>query len=402
MMTGRMPYRQGIYGFLHVGAKYQHLRASEVTFPQLLRSAGYQTALVGKWHLSHNDHRRTHPQPSMREYGFDYCFSSDNNTVIRNKPGWWENDLEVGTVKGLAANVVGDRAVHWLKERRRERQPFLLCVHFYEPHWRVEGPDELVKKYERHFPKHPQRAHYPACIENMDHEVGRILDTLRDLGVEERTVVFFTSDNGPAKFGKGRAYERNAGNAGPYRGWKYGLWDGSVHVPGFVRWPGVTRAGRVIDIPAGGIDFLPTVCAMAGVAPPSERPVDGSDLTPLLRGEDGFVRDTPLQWHHYNATLHEADSPQSAVRVGHFVLAGFYERRRPLGTGRWYPAHTDVMRADQVTRYALYDLVADPGQERDVSEDRPETTARLGAKLRTTLRALQTELDDWKGEERAE
>ena len=391
MMTGRMPYRLGIYGFIYKGGDYVHLKKTETTFPQLLQRAGYQTALVGKWHVSHNDAQQKLNLPTMKDYGFDYWFSSDNNTIIQNKPKWWKNGKMLGQQKGLAANVVGRETLHWLEKERQSDKPFMLAVHFYEPHWLVTGPSKTVKSYEKYFEKNKQRAHYPACLENVDTQVGKILDKLKDLKLEDNTVVIFTSDHGPDRFASGRAYNRNDGRSKPYRGHKYGLWDGSVHVPGFIRWPGVSKAGSKIKAPAGGIDFLPTICSIAKVKVPADLKLDGADITDLLRGKKSIRRKTALQWHHYNSTLKDKTSPRASLRRGAFLICGWYKDQQTMGTGRWYPEHMDYLKNSKLVHFKLYNIEKDPQQKNDLSKEYPERFSYLKKELIQSHQELQNE-----------
>lgn len=397
MLCGRMPYRLGIYSFIYYGGDYVHLRRNETTYSQILKEAGYQTALIGKWHVSHHDAREKFNLPSMAEYGYDYYFSSDNNTIIRNKPDWWENDRQIGVQEGFAANVVGDQTLDWLDNKRDPNKPFLLNVHFYEPHWFVEAPDSLVRKYKGHYASHRERAHYPACLENVDSEVGRIVESLKSLDLYDNTIVIFTSDNGPAHFADDRTHGRNDGRSLPYRGNKYGLWDGSMHVPGFIRWPGVTNPGQIIREPVGGVDFLPTLCAMAGVPVPEELMLDGIDFTPLFHGEE-VDRTTPLQWHYYNSTLHDPDCPRAVLRSGDFVIAGRYDTNKAVGRGRWYPQHMRFLKNQRMVSFALYDIEKDPRQKTDIKSHLPALFKSMRLELENMHRRLQAEAYGWHSE----
>ena len=127
--------------------------------------------------------------------------------------------------------------------------------------------------------RNENEAHYFAAISNIDGEVGRICKAVEELGLTDNTVIFFSSDHGPAKLGKGKA-DRNYGTAAPYRGNKYGLWDGSIHVPGIVRWPAGIKAGTKISAVAGSIDWLPTICDISGTRVPSKVELDGHRVQP--------------------------------------------------------------------------------------------------------------------------
>lgn len=237
-MTGRMPHRHGIYSFIGGSSgNLTHLPKSEITIPQLLRKNGYQTAIVGKWHNSlievqmQRDKTGNKDIPDMEHYGFDYWFCSDDNAKIRNKPGWIRSGKMEGTKNGLAANIIGSEAVHWLIKERNPDKPFIQFVHFYEPHWYVDAPEEITRRYLGKTTQNKNEAIYFASVTNSDAEIGKIHRTLKELDLEKNTLILFTSDHGPAKLGEGKR-DRNYGTATPYRGHKYGLWDGSIHTPG--------------------------------------------------------------------------------------------------------------------------------------------------------------------------
>ena len=392
LMTGRMPYGLGIYGFIHVGDPYVHLPPSENTLPQLVRAEGYQTALVGKWHVSLNDYRDEHPHiPSMEDYGFDYWFSSDNNTVILDKPAWWRNGKAQGKLDGYAANVVGDDSVKWLSDERQAETPFLLFVNFYEPHWFIEAPDELVSNYHPKITANRNEAIYFASVENVDRQVGRVLETLDRLELSEDTAVFFTSDHGPANPGKDRAHVRNYGTSKPYRGYKYGLWEGSVHVPGVMRWPGKVKPASTIQEPVSLIDFLPTVCAMTGTAAPNN--LDGVNVLPLLQGNP-IIRKKPLQWHHYNSTLMRSPNPNASLRLGDYLICGFYDADTKF-KGRWIPKHMGFIRETPLKRFELYNLANDRTQQHNLAEKEPERFVRMRDELREAHQTQQRLAIDW-------
>ncbi|MGY8770600.1 MAG: sulfatase family protein [Pirellulales bacterium] len=387
MITGRMSYRLGIYGFIHAGDPYVHLPVDEITIPQLFRKAGYQTALIGKWHVSWNDSRKKWPHiPSMDQYGFDYWFSSDNNTVIHNKPAWWRNGKQLGTIKGYAAEVVATEAIDWITTKRDKTKPFLQYVHFYEPHWLIEAPGNIVQQYDEKATQIKNEAIYFAAVAHVDLQIGRIIKALETQNLSENTIVLFTSDHGPANLGNSRSLNRNYGTAKPYRGNKYGLWDGSIHVPGIIRWPKGIQSGTEINNPVGSIDILPTLCTLVEIKIPKDLSLDGADFSPLLFNKP-MQRVKPLQWHHYNATLHHQPNPNAVIRDGDFIICGFYDQS-PKGTGRWVPGHMSFIKETKLKRFTLYNLTSDPTQQKNISGNHPE----LFEKLRTQLIESHTEI----------
>ncbi|BDS08562.1 arylsulfatase [Oceaniferula spumae] len=397
MLTGRMPHRHGIYSFIGGSSgNLTHLPKSEVTITQTLRKAGYQTAIIGKWHCSLNQIQQKNAKiPSMDHYGFDYWFCSDDNAKIINKPHWIRNGEDEGTKHGLAANIVGYEAVHWLKHVRINDKPFIQFVHFYEPHWYVVGPGDLVSNYLETATKNEHEAHYFAAITNVDREIGNITKALEVLGLKENTVILFSSDHGPAKLGEGKT-NRNYGTAHPYRGHKYGLWDGSIHVPGIVHWPATVKPGMVIDTPAGSIDWFPTICDITRAARPAGRELDGQSLYPLLQGK-AMTRKTPLQWHHYNTNVKNSPNPNAVMRVGNYVICGFYTPESQPQRASWKEAHITNIKQGKIVRYALYDIIKDPQQKNDVSQKNLKVFNQLKAQLHDAHEVYKRESVGWKG-----
>ena len=397
MLTGRMPHRHGIYSFIGGSSgSLTHLPKSEVTIPQILRKAGYQTAIIGKWHCSLNQVQQKNDKiPTMDHYGFDYWFCSDDNAKILNKPNWIRNGKNEGTKKALAANVVGKEAVHWLTKVRKNNKPFIQFVHFYEPHWYVAGPDDLVSSYLKTATKNENEAHYFAAVTNVDREIGNITKTLEKLGLKDNTVILFSSDHGPAKLGGGKS-DRNYGTANPYRGNKYGLWDGSIHTPGIVHWPATIKPGVVVDTPAGSIDWFPTICDITKVNLPAKRELDGQSLVPLLQGKE-MVRKKPLQWHHYNTNPKNSPNPNAVLRRGNYVICGFYDPKTQLKVASWKVAHIEKIKEGTIVRYALYDLSKDPQQKNDISEQEPNIFNELKTQLHAAHEVYKKEAVGWKG-----
>ena len=164
-------------------------------------------------------------------------------------------------------------AVRWLREVRDESKPFALSVWFHEPHTPIASPPELIAKYQRLYPDLTDRqAEYFANVENLDEAVGRLLTYVSENNLDEETLVFFTSDNGPLNL-----FSRKG-----LRGKKSNLYEGGHRVPGIFRWTGKIPAGRESSIPISGVDFLPTICELVDVPLPSNVTIDGTSVLPLL------------------------------------------------------------------------------------------------------------------------
>jgi len=397
MMTGKMPHRSGIYSFIGGSSgDLPHIPKDIETLPQILREAGYQTALIGKWHNSLNQvQARNKNIPSMDHYGLDYWFSSDDNSKILNKPNWLRNGKNEGTKKGYSANIVGKEAIHWLKELRDPEKPFIQFIHFYEPHWRIEAPEKLVNEYLRSATDNENEAIYFGAVSNVDLEIGNIMKTLRKLGIVENTVVFFSSDHGPAKLGQGTSF-RNYGSAAPFRGNKYGLWDGSVHVPGIVHWPAEIKAGLNIDTPAGSIDWLPTICEISGTKLPAALVLDGQSHLPLLLGKK-MVRKKPLQWHHYNTNFKNSPNPNAVMRIGDYVICGFYDPSTQLNRSSWKEAHLQKIKNGKLIRFALYNIIKDPEQKTDLSRQEKKRFKKMKSQLQDAHKEMIKQAAGWDG-----
>ena len=372
LLTGRTPSRVGVYDWIPAGHPV-HLPARERTLATLLRSAGYRTAQVGKWHLNgvFNDPRQ--PQPG--EHGFDHWFATQNNAAPSHEDprNFVRNGAEVGPLRGYSCQLVADEAIAWLEARPADA-PFFLFVCFHEPHEPVASPPDLVRGYEAEA-RSPGEAQYLANITNLDRAVGRIIERLDALGLGEDTVVLFTSDNGPETLDRYRGASRSHGSPGPLRGMKLWLYEGGIRVPGLLRWSGRVPGGQVVDVPFCGVDVLPTLCALAGVEPPADRILDGSDATPLLEGR-AFDRDRPLYWHYYRAL----GDPKAALREGRWMILASRVGTPALGRNI-NERSMAAIKGERLERFELYDLSRDPAQQQDLAAVHPELLERLKRRL---------------------
>ena len=368
-MTGRTPFRTGIESWIPPNTPTQ-LGPREVTIAALLRDRGYQTFLAGKWHLNGGLDVAGHTQPN--DHGFDHWLALHAWAIPnhRNPVNFFRDGKAVGEMKGFAAQIVADEAMAWL-DRRRKDAPFFLYVAFAEPHASIASPDRFNAMYSAYTRGTPEPVvnmdvppdsleargpgEYYANVAHLDFQVGRLLDHLDDLGLRENTVVVFTSDNGPVTRDWRNWYEINIyGSAGDLRGRKCDLYDGGIRVPAIVRWPGRTAAGTSTDVPAIGYDLLPTLAALAGARVPSDRPIDGENLSAVLRGAP-FERARPLYW--------EFDD----IYGFHFALRD----------GRW------KLLADRtLEKVRLYDLNADRFEVVDRAAAEPAVVSRLLAWLK--------------------
>ena len=385
LLTGRTPSRLGVYDWIPDGHA-MHMQAGEVTIAQLLRDAGYATAMAGKWHLNGKFNSSEQPQPG--DFGFDHWLATQNNAhpSHENPRNFVRNGQPVGELKGYSCQVVADEAIGWLRALPAAK-PFFLYVAFHEPHEPVASPSELVAGYPG---TEPNEALYYANVTNMDAAVGRLMAALDDLKLTDNTLVIFTSDNGPEtlnRYGPGSA--RSYGSPGPLRGMKLWLYEGGIRVPGIVRFPGRIGPGQVLDEPVCSLDILPTLCELAGVNPPSDRPLDGASFTPIFAGKP-VARTTPLFWHYYRAW---DSSPVAAMQEGDWVVLGYPTAGKPK-PGRAESADAQFIRSD-LADFELYNLRQDLRQQENLAEQHPQKLRELAAKLVEKHRQVISQAPMW-------
>ncbi len=348
------------------GRKIRGLPVEEITLAEVLREHGYQTVHLGKWHLG------SEPFCLPEHHGFDiniggnahgapgqYFFPYQGNWSIpttSHRAKW--NVFRDGTKGEYLTDRLTDEAVKVI--RASGDKPFLLYFPHYGVHSPLQAPKDLIKKYER-IPEAERQGKpvYAAMVESIDNSVGRVVDALREAGKHNNTVIIFTSDNG--------GFFKATNNA-PLRANKGAYYEGGIRVPLIIRWPGVSKPGRVIDEPVISNDLYPTCLSAAGVASMPNQHLDGVDLKPLLSDAETLSRES-LFWHfpHYNN--HPSSYPSSVIRKGDWKLIESFD-----------PAKIE-----------LYHLKVDIGETTNLAETDP---ARRDA--------LLDELNAWKATVRAE
>ena len=381
LMTGRTPTRVGVRNWIPQDSPV-HLRRSEITVAALLRQAGYSTCHVGKWHLNGEFNQPGQPQPN--DHGFDHWFSTQNNALPnhRNPDNFVRNGKPAGKLEGYSAHLVADEAIRWLRGGRDAGKPFFLYVCFHEPH----EPIASDPKYTRLYPSQdPSYSAHHGNITQMDDAFGRLLRSLDELQLRQNTFVFFTSDNGPAI-----TAQHPYGSAGPLRDKKGSLYEGGIRVPGILRWPGRVRPGSVSDEPVCGVDFLPTVCQITGVAPPRDRALDGASFLPLLEGKP-IARHTPLYWHFNLAT----SEPKVALRAGDWKILATLDRTPARRTNDISEEDERDFKQAELAAYSLYHLGRDIGETSDLAAREPAKLAELKAMLQAKYHGVRDESPTW-------
>ncbi len=322
----------------------KQLPLDEVTIAERFKQAGYATASIGKWHLGGNAY---YPD----KQGFDINIAGTDYPQPR--PGYFApydiETIEQGPAGEYITDRLTDEAVNFIRDHRAE--PFFLYLPHFAVHTPIQAKKKLIARHEKRLRELKKTEHtnaaYSAMIESLDESIGRIRETINELGIAQNTIVIFTSDNGgrvpttsnaPLRVGKGSCYE------------------GGVRVPLIVYWPGVTQAGSEIDVPVITMDLYPTLHEMAGLKADPNVICDGLSLAPLLRGT-GQLADRALYWHypHYQHYQQGGTTPYSAIRQGDYKLVEFLDD----------------------SRVELYNLKSDIGEQHNIAEANPEMVGKL-------------------------
>ena len=376
LLTGRHHIRTGVYSWISDEAQNSHLLLRERTIAEMLKDRGYSTAHIGKWHLGLPTKNRSKPTPS--HHGFDYWFTTWNNASPshKNPNNFIRNGQAVGPLEGYSCQLVADEAIDWLDNHRHPKAPFFLNLWFHEPHAPIAAPDEMVSTYGELKDK---AAIYSGTIDNTDRAISRVVEKLKAMGVRENTLIIYASDNGSYR-------DDRTGNL---RGRKGSNWDGGIRVPGIFSWPGVIKKNRAVKEPAGLVDVLPTLCGLLHLDVPQDRAIDGSDLSPLLKGETNrFQRHQPMFWHL------QKSRPMVAMRDGDFSLVANpdYEiSQSNMFQERWIPR----VKKGGYKDFQLFDLSKDPGQTQNIASDNPALLKKLKAKLLKINQSIMADGVDW-------
>ena len=320
------------------------LTRSLPTMAQVLKKAGYQTAVAGKWHLSDD------PIP----YGFDANFGGLKWGAPRSYFSPYRNPKLKDGPKGehLPARLAQE-ICSWITLAQKKDNPFFVYFPFYSVHTPIQARQDLTERYAGRSGTHHKNAKYAAMIEAMDLGVGKILDLLDELEIADDTVVVFTSDNGP---------HGAVSNAKPLRGSKGMFYEGGIREPFLIRWPGKIKASSRITTPIHQIDLLPTFASLGRAEAPQR--LDGIDLSPLFQGNS--IPDRSLFWHFpaylqgYGKDLgspfkHFRTTPCGVVRHGEWKLIEYFEDNT----------------------LELYNLREDPSEKRNRSSEKPQIRDEL-------------------------
>lgn len=336
------------------GKSARFLDAKYETVAEILKRNGYDTAFLGKWHLS-QDSRGKLDIPHMPESrGFDINIGG----CSMGGPGTFFAPFKIpnmtqGKKGDYLPYTFAREAVKILTKQKKSSKPFFLALWHYTVHYPIQATDELYKKNNPTNSEPTDQQRYRAMVEGMDNAVGTVLGALDDLGLAENTLVIFTSDNGNLS---------GYSSARPLKGAKGYLSEGGIRVPLIVRFPGRVQAGTISDEPVISMDFTPTFLEAAGIQYDASK-YDGQSILSELKQPGSMKRDS-IYFHYPHYAFHRDNKMGSAIRSGDFKLIKYYD------------GHETV----------LYNLRKDLGEKHDLARKMPEKTAALLKKLNAWLK----------------
>lgn len=353
ILTGRYPDRVGVPGVIRTSPEdsWGYLSTNIATLPDLLKKCNYHTAAIGKWHLG----LQSPNLPNERGFDFFHGFLGDMmdsyTTHLRHGQNYMRRNAEVISPSGHATEIFTDWTIEYLQQRAQAKaQPFFLYLAYNAPHFPIEPPAEWLQKVQQRDPTLSElRAKNVALVEHMDHHIGRVMQALQELKLDQNTLVIFTSDNGGSL--------PHAQNNEPWRDGKQSHYDGGLKVPFVMKWPQGIPANSQSDYQGLNFDLFPTLLELAGSELPED--LDAISLVPILEGK----------------TLPS--------------LRELYFTRREGGNrygGKSYEAliydNWKLLQNDPYSPLELYDLKQDPGETRNLIQTEKQRAADLSTRLR--------------------
>ncbi|MDG2168077.1 MAG: sulfatase [Opitutales bacterium] len=362
LMTGSYPLRVATKG--NRVDVHPYLHTKEITIAEVLKPIGYKTAAFEKWDLAGHtqDPNRWAPELLPTHQGFDYFFgtSSSNDSkaqLIRN-----ETIIEMETDMSQLTRRYTDEAIAFIK--RSKDSPFFIYIPHTMPHIRLERSDPFAGK--------SKGGIYGDVIEEIDWNVGRIFETLKEEGLEDNTYVFYMSDNGPWYLGSSEGHlrkigpdaEAHGGSALPLRGAKTSTWEGGLRVPCIMWAPSKIPAGTICTEIASTMDMLPTIAKLAGGKVPTDRVIDGHDISNLVHGVEDATGPTDAFYYYVRTQLR-------AVRSGPWKL------HLPLKSDQFWGRYSKPEDVIDISTPLLYNLESDIGESKDVASKYPGVVKKL-------------------------
>jgi len=349
LMTGRYPFRYGLQTAVIPSAQTYGLATDEWLLPQALKDAGYNTALIGKWHLGHAD-----PKYWPCQRGFDYHYGpliGELDYFTHKQHGvtdWYRNNKRVEE-EGYSTTLLGKDAVKWINQQNAPK-PFFLDLSFNAPHTPYQAPQEYLDMYKNI--EDPSRRAYAAAITAMDDQIGHVVDALEKKGIRDNTLIVFQSDNGGTKnplfAGEGDMSKvKIPCDNGPYRDGKGSLYEGGTRVVALANWPGHITPGITVEGIVHTVDFYPTLIGLAGASTAKSKPLDGINV--------------------WSTVSTNAPSPRTEV------IYNVEPFRAGIRQGDWKL----VWRTPLPSAPELYNIAQDPSEKTNLADQYPDKVAEL-------------------------
>jgi arylsulfatase A-like enzyme len=383
ILTGRYPFRHTVVRnpAPDAGQSNFGLPSSEVTIAEVLREEGYATAAYGKWHLGHREQWLPRTQGFDEYYGILYSNDMYPVQLVHN-----ETVVEYPVAQSKLTQLYTDKTLDFIQ--KNQARPFFVYLPMVMPHKPLAASDDFYT------PDTPEDL-YADVMAELDYSVGRILDRLQSLNLDKNTLVIFTSDNGPFY----------GGSTGGLRGMKGRTWEGGLRVPMIARMPGTIPAGVVNNNPAATIDILPTICRLVGADLPSDRILDGVNILPMMmdaKTESGHEAIFGMKGNGLSCIrsgkwkLHVADpGPVNMFDLNPEMARQWVDPRAPNGVSILAPFEqsrpTDypgVVTGVDPEPMMLFDLEADPGEQRNLASQHPDVVKRLKALFDATSKEV--------------
>ena len=356
LISGRYPELVGVPGVIrtHPENSWGYMDPDAVLLPEVMKTAGYHTALIGKWHLGLEAPNRPNDRGFDLFHGFLADMMDDYYQHRRHNIEYMHLNDQVIDVKGHATDLFTDWSCDYLKSRVGQSSPFFLCLTYNAPHTPIQPPKDWYQKVKQREPNlDDRRAKLVALIEHMDSGIGRVMKTLRETELERNTLVIFTSDNGG---------QLNVGaNNGALRDGKQSMYEGGLRVPTCFVWPGKIAENSKSEERMITMDIFPTVCEAVGAG--FDHPIDGISLLPLLNSKTQSLGDRDLFFHRR----------EGGLRYGGLIANAMIR-------GNWKLLQNSPFEAQQ-----LYDLSVDPLETRDLKSVNKKKYQEMAQALRVQV-----------------
>jgi len=374
IMTGRHPFKNGI---THTILERERMALGITTLPEVLKDAGYSSGIFGKWHLGDEPEY----QPDSR--GFDEVFIHGAGGIGQAYPGSCadapDNKYFDPTIKhngsfvktqGYCTDIFFTQALSWIKTKSKEGKPFFAYIATNAPHAPFLAPEKYTEKFiEQNYPKNAQG--FYGMIENIDDNLGILMEKLNDWGFADNTVLIFMSDNGKTWVGHNPAQSETY-NAG-MKGAKGSVHEGGTRVPFFIRWPGEFNPGKKVDVLLNHYDILPTLADITGIDISDIAELDGESFLPYLIDEN-YEADDRYRF------VHGGRWPLNPENVNNQKISerwvGTLESSNP-DSSKYKPCAVRNERYRFVNNKELYDVISDPGQKQDIASEHPEVVGQM-------------------------